>query len=373
VVARGARVSLEGELKVALRLHGGRIAGVDITSTRPDIAQRLLQGRRSDEAQAAVPLLFSVCARSQTAASRLACTAAAGAVPDAATLAQARAAVAEETVRETAWQALLHLPRWMGETPPPEATAAARAAHAWRWSDTDADCDGAPAAAIAHALFGCSTQAWLQRASWPAIADWAAAGETAVARYLHGLVGQGIADVDGAALPLLPPPTPGWLAAVATAAAADATYTRHPHWQGQPAETGALARLQGDPLVGSAATASASRLLARHVARLRELALLLEGRLQPGLGALTLAPGSGIGWADNARGLLVHHVQIDGDRVRLYRIVAPTEWNFHPQGALAAALVGAPAADAPAARQLAQRLVNSLDPCVNCTTEVGDA
>jgi Ni,Fe-hydrogenase I large subunit len=59
--------------------------------------------------------------------------------------------------------------------------------------------------------------------------------------------------------------------------------------------------------------------------------------------------------------------------VRLYRIVAPTEWNFHPQGALATALVGAPAGDAAAARLAALRLVNSLDPCVNCSVEVTDA
>jgi hypothetical protein len=366
-------VSLEGELRVALRLHAGRIAGVDITSTRPDIAQRLLQGRRTDEAQAAVPLLFSVCARSQAAACRLACAAAAGGAPDTATLAQVRAAVAEETVRESAWQALLHLPRWMDEAPTPEAKAAARAARAWRCTGTTAGGNNASADAIAQAVFGCSAQAWLQHASWAAITGWAAAGETAAARYLHALAQRAGDGGAGEAAPLLPLQTPGWLAAVATAAAADPAYSRSPVWQGRPAETGALARLRGDPLLGSDSAPAPSRLLARHVARLRELALLLAGRLQPGAGALTLAPGSGVGWADNARGLLVHHVQLDGDHVRLYRIVAPTEWNFHPQGALATALTGAPAVDAAAARGLALRLVNSLDPCVSCSVEVADA
>lgn len=362
-------MSLEGELKVGLRLHAGRVDAVDISSSRPDIATQLLQGRRSDEAQAAVPLLFSVCARSQATACRLACAAAAGAAPALETLALARAAVAEETVRETAWQVLLHLPRWLGEAPSAEATAAARAAQLWR--GTGAGQDDAAADAIAVAVFGCSARAWLQLADWPAVTAWAAAGQTATARYLQALAPPG--PDTGPATPLLPPPTPGWLAAVAAAAAAEPDYTRRPHWQGRPAETGALARLQGDALLGSDAAPAPSRLLARHLARLRELALLLAGRLQPGVGALALAPGSGLGWADNARGLLVHHVQLDGDRVRLYRIVAPTEWNFHPQGALATALVGAPVGDAAAARRAALRLVNSLDPCVNCTVELTDA
>jgi uptake hydrogenase large subunit len=362
-------VSLEGELRVALRLQAGRIAGVDIASTRPDVASLLLQGRRTDEAQAAVPLLFSVCSQSQAAASRLACAAAAGLVTESAGLAQARAALAEETLRETAWQLLLHQPRWMDEAPTPEAMAAARAAQAWRWADDSTRRDAAPSVAIAQGVFGGSAQAWLQRTSWPDVADWAAAGQTAAARYLHALATSASnphADVE---TPLLPPPTPAWLANVAAAAAADPAYTRAPLWQGRPAETGALARRQADALPGTAP----SRLVARHVARLQELALLLDGRWQPGLGALSLAPGSGVAWADNARGLLVHHVQLVGDHVRVYRIVAPTEWNFHPQGALAQGLVDAPAAAAPGARQLALRLVQSLDPCVSCSVEVTDA
>ncbi len=362
-------MSLEGELRVGLRLRAGRIAGVDIASTRPDIASSLLQGRRIEEAQAAVPLLFSVCARSQAAASRLACAAAVGLAPDTTSLAQARAALAEETLRETAWQLLLHQPRWMNEAPTPEATAAARAAQAWRWGDDAAQRQTTPSAAIAQGIFGSTAHAWLQRASWSDVVAWAAAGETAAARYLHGLATVESNTHADAQTPLLPPPTPGWLAEVATAAAADPAYARAPLWQGRPAETGALARLQAEALLGVAP----SRPVARHVARLQELALLLDGRWQPGLGAMTLAPGSGVAWADNARGLLVHHVQLDGDRVRLYRIVAPTEWNFHPQGALATGLVDAPVADATAARQRALRLINSLDPCVSCHVEVADA
>ncbi|MDP2005852.1 MAG: nickel-dependent hydrogenase large subunit [Rubrivivax sp.] len=366
-------MSLEGELQLRLQVQAGRIAGVHIGTTRPDIAATLLQGRHRDEVQAAVPLLFSVCARSQAAACRLAIAAAAGLPANGDALASARADVAAEMVREGAWQTLLNWPRWRDEQPSAEATAAARAAQGWRGGGRGGQ---EAAEAIAHAVFGRRAADWLQLSTWPAIAAWAAAGGTAAARYLHSLQPAAPDVPDLAATPLLDPPDTGWLTALAAAAAADPAFSRHPVCHGQPAETGALARLQADPLLGRHAPPPPSRLLARHVARLRELALLLTGAWQPGLGALgaqELGPGSGLAWADNARGLLVHHVQLDGDLVRLYRIVAPTEWNFHPQGALLTALQGLPVSDASAARQRAGQLVNSLDPCVTCQVEVTDA
>ena len=111
---------------------------------------------------------------------------------------------------------------------------------------------------------------------------------------------------------------------------------------------------------------------ARFVARLRELALLLAGRSVPAIGAQTL-PTGGIAWVENARGLLIHQVQLDQDRVRSYRIVAPTEWNFHPGGALASALLGVAATDLDAVQRHAMRVVNSLDPCVACQVEFDHA
>ncbi len=83
--------------------------------------------------------------------------------------------------------------------------------------------------------------------------------------------------------------------------------------------------------------------------------------------------GGGIAWVENARGLLIHQVQLAEGRVARYCIVAPTEWNFHPRGALALALADVPAADAEEARRRALRLVHSLDPCVACRVEVDDA
>jgi Ni,Fe-hydrogenase I large subunit len=59
--------------------------------------------------------------------------------------------------------------------------------------------------------------------------------------------------------------------------------------------------------------------------------------------------------------------------VRRYRIVAPTEWNFHPQGALTQALLGVAVANADVALRLATRMVQSLDPCVEFRVELDHA
>ena len=74
-----------------------------------------------------------------------------------------------------------------------------------------------------------------------------------------------------------------------------------------------------------------------------------------------------------ARGLLLHRATVTEGRVAGYQIVAPTEWNFHPQGALVRGLEGAAATDAMALERDARLIVQALDPCVACRVEVAGA
>ena len=54
------------------------------------------------------------------------------------------------------------------------------------------------------------------------------------------------------------------------------------------------------------------------------------------------AEGQGFAAVDSARGRLYHSLHLDAaGRIADYRIVAPTEWNFHPDGPFARALRGA--------------------------------
>jgi Ni,Fe-hydrogenase I large subunit len=65
-----------------------------------------------------------------------------------------------------------------------------------------------------------------------------------------------------------------------------------------------------------------------------------------------------------ARGLLVHAARLEGGRIADYAIVAPTEWNFHPQGALHRELEGRPVRNAGEARRALSFAAATLDPCV---------
>ena len=81
-------------------------------------------------------------------------------------------------------------------------------------------------------------------------------------------------------------------------------------------------------------------------------------------GALHLGTGQALAWCEMARGLLLHWVRLDvAGAVQDYRVLAPTEWNFHPEGALAQTVAALPVDDVTAARTLAA----AYDPCVLCT------
>ena len=85
-------------------------------------------------------------------------------------------------------------------------------------------------------------------------------------------------------------------------------------------------------------------------------------------GALNLGAGQAIAWCEMARGLLLHWVLLDDQgQVADYRVVAPTEWNFHPEGALARALHALPAEDTASAWILAA----AYDACVECKVANG--
>jgi hypothetical protein len=80
--------------------------------------------------------------------------------------------------------------------------------------------------------------------------------------------------------------------------------------------------------------------------------------------------GRGRALVETARGLLMHEIVLDGERIADYFIVAPTEWNFHPQGPIArlAARPRRKRSRCPG-KAFAARAVAALDPCVRWELE----
>ncbi|MBO3708567.1 MAG: nickel-dependent hydrogenase large subunit [Candidatus Accumulibacter sp.] len=167
--------------------------------------------------------------------------------------------------------------------------------------------------------------------------------------------------------------------------AAAYTWCKAPRYDGQVAETGALARqlVAGQPLLRALVAVEGASVLARVSARLLELALVVPAMerwvraLNPGEPFCAQAPfpdeANAVGLVEAARGALGHWLRIEGGRIAGYQIIAPTTWNFSPRdtngvpGALEQALAGLPVADGEESPLLVQHVVRSFDPCMVCT------
>lgn len=149
-------------------------------------------------------------------------------------------------------------------------------------------------------------------------------------------------------------------------------FAQRPTWLGQCAENGPWSRLRHRadrspqaPTQPSAWTRISARWLELvEIAAAEPFTLELTGAPLLASGALALGQGQALAWCEMARGLLLHWVQLDPHgAVQDYRVLAPTEWNFHPEGALARAV----AALSPLDMVAAQALAAAYDPCVVCT------
>lgn len=379
-------MSPEGELQVSVRWDGAQITGVAVASSRPQLAGRLLAQRTPSEVTDILPRIYAICGRSHAVAAVNACEAALGWAPGA-KLASARAlVVATEAAQEYLFQALVQWPRLRGE-PPPADVAATRDALTVATASLDGacrpcapdpiDCVLEKASAAMHAAaergaaaaLGSSACAWLVLAEQGAVTRWAETRATPAARFVADQV-EAAPDLGASETALLPRADAALASEIAADMDAHAAFERHPSHRGAPAETGALARLGDAPGLNDLVRRWGRSALARCVARLVELARLVTGRAAPLHGRLALARDEGLGWVETARGLLVHRARLERGRVAAYRIVAPTEWNFHPAGALARGLHGARFESAIAAERAAHLLVLSLDPCVYARVEV---
>ncbi len=163
------------------------------------------------------------------------------------------------------------------------------------------------------------------------------------------------------------------------------SWCKAPRLAGQVVETGALARqmVAGHPLVRDLVARHGASVLARVVARMLELALVIPAmenwlrQIQPGapfcVQAHELENARGVGLIEAARGGLGHWLDVRDGKIFNYQIIAPTTWNFSPRdaagvpGALEQALVGLPADEGSTAPLAVQHVVRSFDPCMVCT------
>ncbi|MGZ4990716.1 MAG: nickel-dependent hydrogenase large subunit, partial [Methylobacter sp.] len=150
-------------------------------------------------------------------------------------------------------------------------------------------------------------------------------------------------------------------------------FSRIPHWQGRCFETTLLNRQLLHPLISGMHSRYGSSLIVRMLARLLEVALI-PGQLKQLLTKITASrflpaisvanDGIGLAQVQAARGLLIHRLELRQGRVHDYRIIAPTEWNFHPEGVVAQGLKQLQTESPTDLQRQAELYINAVDPCV---------
>lgn len=349
---------LEGEIHIALSAGGsGRFR---IESTRPLLAHRLLTGCTPQMAATRVGLAYSLCGIAQRAACE---TASAAALGEDQSPAQAQLRILAELAREHVWQLLA-----ADGAAPPDPTPLIRLRQtvedAGRLADT-------LSGILNDSLLGEPAAVWLERDT-DGLLRWARAGKTRTARALAQDLAEPLPTATQT--PLLPPLwdwTRADIERLAALVLATPAFCQQPLWQGAPAETGAIARLRADTRLVDWLAARGRDPVVRRLARLAELARLpewLRGEAPQMQRAWHLGEGTGVAGVETARGLLFHVVRLRDGLVTDYRILAPTEWNFHPRGPLAEAMQALAWDEGTIAR--VERLIRSLDPCVAFRVEV---
>ena len=310
---------------------------VRIESNRVSSVSSLLKGRKDSEALALFPMVYALCAHAHSAAAQLA-------------LGFEKVdlrMVLAENARE-------HLLRifigWKsGSTPilpaPPiialVTDMAQEIEHAGE-SRVAADLESL----LTGHVFGCSPAEFLRMDSL----TWLADTQTGVAKYLRRVVRQ-----EWQSLGLV---QPGILPDLPRASLAEHMqkpgYCDQPTWQGRCFETGPFARQIMHPCITTIVQAFGAGLLARLMAKLVDLAQIPHQirTVKP------LEMAAGLGVVETARGRLIHFAKQQGGVITDYRILAPTEWNFHPKGVAVQALAGL-------SGEKAQAVVNAIDPCVD--------
>lgn len=385
-------MNLEGRLRLSLQVTAGQIVGARIASERPVFAGRILEGRRPAVALATIALLFSLCGKAQTVALAEAIEAASTKEASTELRCQRQLMVVSEAAREHLWRFAMDLPQCLGLAPQTKTLVALRkvfdpvaVAGGNREGWWDVPLNGAREAAwhqlaedldalLVECVFGETPVRWLDRQDRQALEEWIAASPTPPAQ-AFGLAAK--RDFGDCRLPWL---TIRDAETLWPKIEENSRFAKCPALDGRPAETGALARCAEQPQLvswlGQRGRGPAARLLARLIelarapAQIRQLA---AGRAEASIVRAFHLPNGGAAAVETARGLLLHSVRLAEGEIASITIVAPTEWNFHPEGAWVRGLIGTSAETPAAARSRAALLAHALDPCVAWEIEVEHA
>ncbi len=363
-----------GMLNLRIIWDGNVVCGVEVKSTRPQ-AFRLLKGKLTSEALQMVPLLYSVCGKAQHAAAIAATNAAMGIE-----LQNDRALereVACEAMQEHLWRLLLDWPKLLG------LPLQQKQFVSWHSALKEIAKGGGSAKNLQEelhqVLLGISAADWKQIDNNIKLEQWQSQGKGLLAPVLAALNFEE-KNFEFAGKLKQTELMPIWSTNEILQLFKnnfDYQFAAEPEYKRNPIETGALAQGQHSSLLRDVLSHRPDRVQARLIARLTNLLDSAKSLVLRNTSDLvqcnSVSDMSGMSMVKTARGMLLHFVRIESDRIAEYLTVAPTEWNFHPQGALVNGLTGLKVNDAERLMRTAKIFVLSLDPCVENEIEISYA
>mgnify|MGYP002630082352 CR=1 FL=1 len=381
--------AIEGKISIILRRNENAPACVEVTSSRPVHAAKFLIGKTPEQALSIIPMLFSICGVAQSCAA-ISCIEQQLQLENAPGIHHARdLLVLAETAREHLLRIFLDWPRlfelevnqqklpFLSSLVNDFKSALFEQGQAFSL-DSNMHDDISVAEALIDQLdcylqdqvFCIPLQQWLEFKTVDSLHNWSKLTDCLAAHSIlticeHGWTTQGFCQ-----LGQLPELNQQQLLDRFNAENAS-QFIQQPDWQGKQYETTSLSRQFNHPLIACLHREFDTSLITRWVARLVELAQIPQ-QMRALLQTINNTDNtqdahsgqSAISQVEAARGRLIHHVKIEQQLITNYQILAPTEWNFHPQGLIAQSLVNIKAKDEQELKQLIRIMINAIDPCV---------
>ena len=375
-------MSLEPKIHITLKKQDRQQNLVTIRSERLLHVSQVFRGQSINQTLGSLPLLFNVCGVAQSCAAVTACEYALGMQDQVNGNAVRTQLLMMETVREHLWRIFLDWPGALGQPADREGMAQALeiqkrfsrslAVQPALFLPGGASCDSDMTSAsearkqlhelVLQKILGVAPEQWLKMTGEDELKEWARQSVQPAGRLVDSLYGRewvflGANGVEGLG---------NLRASELKPCLLKEQFIAQPEWQGRVKETTPLIRAE-HPLLLQLQRQYGNGVLSRVVSRLIELGQLAIQLDRPDHsligGERETGVDAAIAQVEAARGRLIHRVELEGEQILGYQILAPTEWNFHPRGVVAQSLAQLEGSRG-VVRQQAELIINSIDPCV---------
>lgn len=388
-------MSIEGQINIHLQPSNINTQRVSIGSTRPVHAAKVLINKTPEQALSLIPLLFSVCGVAQSRAALVAMQQAMQ-IPIVDEHEVARdIIVLSENAKEHLLRILIDWPTlfettqkldslsYVGQLVNSFKKALFQNKNAFNL-DSQLESNLSPVndlilkleTYLSDHVFCCSPEEWLNIDSLEQLRQWAeTTTDCTPALSLHQICEYGWGS-QGHSTSLSLPTLDEHLLSSSMNAHNSSQFIEYPVWNGTCYETNSLGRQNNHPLIKLLHQEFDNGLITRWTARLVELALipqqmrqLLEGIHKKHQHKNSSTNNEGLAQVEAARGRLIHHIKMtssdkNSTLIKNYQILAPTEWNFHPQGLISQSLSNIYSKDQKEYELLAHLVIHAIDPCV---------